>query len=119
MKYRILILRTSLTGLCLTSNALAHHPVRVRVPGGPQLSGGVTVWGNSYGQSGYAGNLNVGFGYPSATYYGHAHASSCGHQMVYPHVNGYPVGYSNGYRSIHPRNGHGNKRARGHHKGHR
>lgn len=121
MKYRLLILLTTLTGLFLTSNALAHNPGHVLVSGGHQLSGGVTVWGNSYGQSGYAGNLNLGFGYPPATYYGHAHAPSCGHQLVYPYVNGYPVGYGygNGYRSGYRGNAHRNKYARGHHKGHR
>lgn len=119
MKYRLLILLTTLTGLFLTSNALAHDPVQVLVPGEPQLSGGVTVWGNSYGQSGYAGNLNLGFGYPPATYYSHVHAPSCGHQLVYPYVNVYPVRYSKGYRNSHRGNTHGNHHARGRQKGHR
>lgn len=103
----------------LTGNVLAHNPSHVLVSGGPQLSGDVTVWGNSHGQSGYAGNLNLGFGYSPTTYYGHSHVPSCGHQLVYPYVSGYPVGYGNGYHSGYRGNAHGNKRTRGHHKGHR
>jgi len=66
MNCRLLILLTTLTGLFITGDVLAHNPGHVLVSGGPQLSGGVTMWGNSYGQSGYAGNLNPGFGYPPA-----------------------------------------------------
>jgi hypothetical protein len=119
MKCRLLILLATLTGLLLATNAMAHNPGQVLVYRTPQLSGGITVWDNSYGQSGYAGNINLGFGYAPATYYGHVHAPSCGHQFAYPYVNGYPVGFTNGHGGAHHGNTHGRHHGRGRYKGHR
>lgn len=48
--------------LALSSTALAHDSRGYNYPGG-NWSGSATVWGNSMGQSGYAGTLGYGVGY--------------------------------------------------------
>jgi len=117
LKNYLVILLAGLTTLFLATSAVAHNPGPVLAYGGPVLSGGVTIWGNSHGQTGYAGNINLGFGqvYAPAPYYGHVHGPSCGHPAPYGYAPAYrPVygqGYSHGY-------GHGKHHGRGHGKGH-
>ena len=83
------------------------------------LTGGVTLWANSMGQSGYAGTLSYGTGYGYAPGYipwmGHRHGPQCGHGPG----NGYPRGYQYGYQDGYMHgNKHGRKHGRKHHGRH-
>jgi hypothetical protein len=82
---------------------------------GIPLTGGITVWGNSSGHVGYAGNLRLGFssGYAPVPYYGHVHGPSCGYASPY----GYGSGHHRGYRNGHNNRRHRNHNGRGHHGG--
>ncbi len=116
MKTRFIILMLGLSSLFVATAAVAHKPGHVVVYGGPLLSGGVTLWGNSHGQSGYAGNINLGFANTHARMpvYGHVHGPSCGHAMGHSYALGFKNGYRNGNGYIHWR-GHGRKHRKKYH----
>ncbi len=110
MKTRYIVLLLGLFSLFGAAPVLAHNYGSGGAYGGSPLTGGITIWGDSYGRIGYAGNLNLGFGYgypalayPAVPYYG------------YGPGYGYVPGYGHGYRYG---RGHGRGYGRGHGRGH-
>ena len=113
MKTYLFVILFGLFGLFGSTTVLAHNTAYVGAYAGVPFSGGITIWGDSYGRTGYAGNVSLGIaggyanpGYAPTAYYGHVHGRSCGHKPRY----GYARGYKNGYR-------HG--KHNGHHHGRR
>lgn len=109
-------LLAGMLAIVFSGPALAHG-------GGPQggsyyngaypagISGGVSVWGNSQGQTGWTGSLSIGAGVVYAPVYavpvGVVHVPG-GH---YPPGHGYKKAYRKGYK-------HGQRDARLHRQGH-
>ena len=113
MKTRCTVLLVGLISLFVSTAVLAHGSGYGGVYGGNGLSGGISVWADSYGHSGYAGSLNYGvvYGHQAVPYYGHAHGPQCGHRHRYGYDREYSHGYNN-YRK------HGHKNRRGHRNHH-
>jgi hypothetical protein len=110
MKACLIVVLLGLFSFFGSSAVLAHNPGAYT---GIPLTGGITIWGDSNGHTGYAGNVSLGFtgayanhGYAAVPYYGPSHGPSCGHVPPY----GYARGYKRGYR-----NGHHNRRNNRHH----
>ena len=106
---------SGMLALMVSGAAFAHDPGGYYGYPTSGLTGGVTVWGNSMGQSGYAGMLSYGVGYGYAPGYvpwmGHRHGPQCGHGPGYGYPQGYHYGHERGY-------GHGNKHGRKHGRKH-
>jgi hypothetical protein len=116
MKTAYKALLAGILAIVFAGPALAHgtgQTVGVYYNGyyGNGLSGNVSVWGNSYGQSGWSGSLNYGSSIAYAPVYvvppPHAHGPACYHQPR----RGYGKAYRKGYK-------HGRRDARHHGKGH-
>ena len=106
-----------MTCLFLATAAEAHHQGYGGgyVDWGP--TGGVSVWGDSYGNFGYAGTLGFGTGpaWVPAPYPRHVHGPACGYAPR--HGGGWRKGYRHGYRhGWHNGKGHGRGHGRGHHR---
>ena len=106
MNARQSILALGMLATLSVAPALAHD--RGYVPNDPGLSGGITVWGNSQGYSGWSGVLSYGTGYGYRPGYipwiaPHRHGPQCAHAAGW----GYGKAYRKGYR-------HGSRAARGH-----
>lgn len=115
MKYRVSLLLTGLICLFVSTASLGHGPGGGYGSYGP--SGSVSVWGDSYGQYGYAGTLSygAGHGWIAPPYYGHIHGPACGNA---PRHRGY-YGKSHRYGNRHGHwKGHRNSNGRGHKRGH-
>jgi hypothetical protein len=110
MKTRFPLLLVGLIGLFVSTAALAHDSGYGGAYGGNGLSGGISVWADSYGHSGYAGNLSYGTAYAwrQAPYYGHAHGPRCGHGPRYGYDRAYEHGHHHGRKQGH-RNRHGRR----------
>ncbi len=113
MKIRLIVVLFGLFSLLGSAAALAHSPGYGDAYAGIPLTGGITVWRDSYGNTGYAGNVSLGFaggytnhGYAPVPYYGHVHGPVCGH--LPPH--GYARGHHRGSRHGHHRKGHHGRR---------
>ncbi len=104
MKTRLTVVLFGLCSLFVSSVVLAHNHGHGGSYAGVPLSGGITSWGDSYGRTAYAGNINLGYvgGYAPAPYYGRGYGPgygpSCGHVSPYGHSSGYRPGYRHGYR---------------------
>ena len=112
MKTCLFVILLGLSGLFGSSAALAHNTGYVDVYAAVPLTGGITIWGDSYGRSGIAGNVSLGFtggyanyGYAPIPYYGHVHGRSCGHKHRKAHARGYKNGYRHGKYADHHRGG--------------
>lgn len=110
---------SGMLALMVSGAAFAHGPGGYYDYPNSGLTGGVTVWGNSVGQSGYAGTLSYGVGYGYAPGYvpwmGHRHGPQCGHAPGYGYPQGYQYGHEQGYGHG---NKHGHKHDRKHHRRH-
>ena len=119
MKTRLFVVLLGLFSFFASTTVLAHNPGYGGAYAGIPLIGGITIWGDSYGRTGYAGNLSLGFasgyanhGYATVPYYGHFNGSAYG----YPSSYGYYRGSRHGYR--HGRNyGHHNRHHYNDHRG--
>ena len=116
MKTRLIVVLFGLFSLLVSTTVMAHNPGYGGAYTGVPLTGGITVWGDSYGNTGYSGNVRLGFaggyanyGYAPVPYYGHVHGSSRGHMPPY----GYARGYNRGYRHGHHGKRHHGKRHHG------
>lgn len=101
----------------VASPALAHD--RGYEPYDPGLSGGVTVWGNSQGYSGWSGVLSYGTGYGYSPGYvpwvaPHRHGPQCAHGPGRAYAKAYRKGYRHGSRDAW-RQGHGHGHGHGRH----
>ena len=107
MKTRLLVVLFGLFSLLGSAAALAHSPGYGDAYAGIPLTGGITVWGDSYGNTGYAGNVSLGFagGYAN---YRYAPVPYYGHMPPYCYARGYNRGYRHGH---HGKRHHG----KGHH----
>jgi hypothetical protein len=112
MKLRLLPLLIGLIGLSFSAVVMAHGPGGSYGSYGP--SGSVSVWGDSYGQFGYAGTLSygAGYGWVAPPFPGHVHGRACGNAPR--HYGAYGKGYRHGYR-----HGRWNGRKNGHGRGHK
>lgn len=106
-----------LMALLLSGNALANGPGVYGGYPGSSWSGGVTVYGDSRGYTGYSGTINVGGGYATAPVYMPAYAPAYVPVYVpaYVPVAAPRYGPRGHYRKHHRNHGHG--RCRGHGKG--
>ena len=118
MKTRLFVLLFGLFSLLGSATVLAHNPGYGGIYAGVPLTGGITIWGDSYGNTGYAGNVSLGFaggyanyGYAPVPYYGHVHGASCGHMPPYGYARGHNRGYRHGRHNRHYYKDH----RRGHH----
>ena len=59
MKTRYLAVLAGILALAAVAPASAHERT-VRLAAAPQLSGGVSLWGGSYGPAGWSGSLSIG-----------------------------------------------------------
>ena len=121
MKTYLVIVLLGIFGLFGSTAVVAHGSGYGGSHSNIPLTGGITVWGNSSGHVGYAGNLNLGFsngyagyGYPAVPYYGHVHGRSCGHASPY----GYGSRHYRGNRHGHHNRRNRNHNGRGQHNGH-
>lgn len=105
MKTRRTLVLIGTLGLLCSSAVFAHNS------GAPVVNGGITVWGDSYGNVQYAGNLVVGapYAYALVPDYRHAHGRACRHRSHYAYERGY-------YEGRHQRHGKSHKRR--HKRGH-
>lgn len=104
MKTCLIVVLIGLFSLFGSTAVLAHNPGYGGAYAGIPLTGGITVWGDSQGNTGYAGNVSLGFaggyasyGYAPVPYYGHVHGRVCGHMPPYGHARGYNRGYRHGH----------------------
>ena len=106
MKTRLFVVLFGLFSLFGSTAALAHNPGYGGAYVGVPLTGGITIWGDSYGRTGYAGNVSLGYvgGYASVPYYGHNNRPAYGYRSSYGYYRGSRHGYR---RSRH--NGHHNR----------
>ena len=117
MKLRVfLLLLIGSIGLSFSTATLAHGPGGGYGTYGP--SGSFSVWGDSYGQYGYAGTLSYGAsqGWIAPPYRGHIHGPVCGNAPR--HYGAYGAGYRHGYRNSRwngRKNGHRRGNKHGHH----
>ena len=116
MKTRLFVVLFGLFSLFGSTAALAHNPGYGGAYVGVPLTGGITIWGDSYGRTGYAGNVSLGLvggyaniGYASVPYYGQVNRPVYGYRSSHGYDRGSRQGYRHGYR-------HG--RHRGHHNRH-
>ena len=97
--------------ICLSVSTVA--PAHQRGHGGGSYGphGGVSVWGDSWGNYGWTGSLN--YGWSSGPYRGHVHGPACGYAPRHRGAwgKGYRKGFKHGYRAGH----HGHRGHRGHH----
>ncbi len=100
MKTRLIVVLFGLSSLFASSVVLAHNHGLGGGYAGVPVTAGITIWGDSYGRTAYAGNINLGYvgGYAPTAYYGPGYGSSCGHVSPYGHTSGYRPGYRHGYR---------------------
>jgi hypothetical protein len=119
MKTRLIVLLLGIFGLFGSAAVLAHNSGPAGSYGGVPLSGGITIWGDSYGRSGYAGNVSLGFGNGYAVP-GYVAVPVYGHVAPYGY---YQQGYRHGRGHGHYRNRHhghhGGKNRDNHRRGHR
>jgi hypothetical protein len=106
MRKSVFLLLPGLLCLFLSSAAVAHQSGHHGGYGGYGPSGSFSIWGDPYGQVGYAGSLH--YGWNSVPYGGHVHGPGCGYAPR--HHGAWGKGYRKGYK-------HG--RRHGHHKRHR
>lgn len=109
MKTRFTLMLPGLIGLFVSTAALAHGSGHGDVYVGNGLSGGISVWADSYGHGGYAGTLSYGrqFFYPPAVYHGYSHGPRCSHRHRHGYDNwayerAYRRGHRHGSRHGHP-----------------
>lgn len=119
MKTSLIVMLFGLFSLFGSSLVLAHNHGHGGGYGGIPLSGGITIWGDSYGRTAYAGNINLGYvgGYAAPSYYGPGYGSSCGHVSPYGYYRpAYRHGYRDGrYNRRHDRRHNGGYYRGGHH----
>lgn len=108
MKTRLIVVLLGLFSVFGSTAVLAHNSGYGGAYAGIPLTGGITIWGDSYGHTGYAGNVSLGFasgyanhGYATVPYYGHVHGFSRGHRPPYGYARGYRRGYGYGHYSDH------------------
>lgn len=101
---------SGILAFALCGSAFAHGPGVYGSYPDPAWAGGVTIWGDSSGYTGYSGTLSVGSGYGYVPVYApvvsHRHGPQCYHG---------PRGY--GHRPQYYDRGYGHGRPRGHHHG--
>ncbi len=117
MKTYLIVVLIGLFSLFGSTTALAHHSGYGGAYAGIPLTGGITLWGDSYGHTGYAGNVSLGFagGYATVPYYGHVHGFSRGHRFPYGYARGYNRGHRYGqYNDHHGRHRYNDHRGRRH-----
>ena len=106
MKTRLIVLLLGIFCLFGSAAVLAHNPGPVGSYGGVPLTGSITIWGDSYGRTAYAGNVSLGFG---NVYAAPGYAAVPYYPRVVPY-DYYQPGYGHG-------RGHYKKRHHGHHRG--
>ena len=115
MKTRLFIVLFGLFSFLVSTAVLAHNPGYGHAYAGVPL---ITLRGNYYGHSGYAGNLRLGFAggysnhyYPNDRYYGHR--SDYGYARAY-----YRHGHHNRHHGSHQNNHYGRHQSYDHHDRH-
>ena len=105
MKTRFVIVLLGLLSLCGSSVVLAHNPGTYS---GTPLTAVITIYGDSYGHTAYAGNVSLGI---SSGYAGHGYVTVPFNR----HISGPVYGNSRHYRR---QRGYGHGRKYGHNKRH-
>jgi len=100
MKTRLFAVLFGLLSLIGSTVALAHNPGYGGAYVGVPLTGGITIRGDSYGHTGYAGNVSIGFvgGYAGRPYYGYVNRPAYRNRSSHGYYRGSRHAYRHGYR---------------------
>lgn len=118
MKNRLVVVLLGLFSFFGSAAVMAHSPGYGHAYAGVPL---ITIRGNYYEHSGYAGNRSLGFvggysnrGYANDLNYGHVQGYADGHRLHYGYASAYQSRYRHGHHNHHHGRDHNNHHDRHH-----